>query len=294
MVEQEMMVVNYLVLLPEGDEPEVLPLQLQQAVQHPDELDDADFPPALPPLEPLVAARCVNGTLLRPGNAVGRTTFYGMQTERGKSAPGGVPLGRGVPGQRQSSGGLRGRNLVPPTPPPPLPPPPPPVPHASAAPSTVTYSVQWTPLHTRPKAAGGGGPPDGPPNGGGSSSQGNGHSRRSTWRTHRQEEELGQEEQLRSGGGTGPGGAGPPPPGGGHGGGSSSVPGGTPPQPTGGAGNPGSTPPTPPGLPQSQRHPDPWGPLDRSRKSLPKLMLPSNYKACSILEMRQLTRVATW
>ena len=43
--------------------------------------------------------------------------------------------------------------------------------------------------------------------------------------------------------------------------------------------------------------------LDRSRKALPKLMLPSNYKACSILEMRQLLEswydrctfaIATW
>ena len=94
---------------------------------------------------------------------------------------------------------------------------------------------------------------------------------------HHQEEELGQEEALgqeeqdhlhqeedmRGG---------------------SSTPGGTPPQPSGGgAGNPGTTPPTPPGIPQPPRPSDPWGPLDRSRKALPKLMLPSNYKACSIL-----------
>ena len=45
------------------------------------------------------------------------------------------------------------------------------------------------------------------------------------------------------------------------------------------------------------------GPLDGSRKPLPKLMLPSNYKACSILDMRQLLEswydrctfaIATW
>ena len=61
--------------------------------------------------------------------------------------------------------------------------------------------------------------------------------------------------------------------------------------------------PTLPGIPQPPRPSDPWGPLDRSRKALPKLMLPSNYKACSILEMRQLLElwydrctfaVATW
>ena len=78
----------------------------------------------------------------------------------------------------------------------------------------------------------------------------------------------------------------------------------TPPQQTGGgAGSPGSTPPTPPGIAQPPRSSDPWSPLDRSRKALPKLMLPSNYKACSILEMRQLLEswydrctfaIATW
>ena len=65
--------------------------------------------------------------------------------------------------------------------------------------------------------------------------------------------------------------------------------------------DPGSTP--PPGITQPPRSSDPWGPLDRSRKALPKLMLPSNYKACSILEMRQLLEswydrctfaIATW
>ena len=62
-------------------------------------------------------------------------------------------------------------------------------------------------------------------------------------------------------------------------------------------------PPTPPGIVQPPRSSDPWAPLDRSRKALPKLMLPSNYKACSILEMRQLLEswydrctfaIATW
>ena len=38
--------------LPEGDEPEA-PLYQQQAVQQPNELDDADFPPVLYPQEPL-------------------------------------------------------------------------------------------------------------------------------------------------------------------------------------------------------------------------------------------------
>ena len=164
--------------LPEGEESEAHPYQ-QQTVQEPDELDDADFPPALHPQEPLVAARCVNGTLLRPGNAEEETPSTACR-QSAVCAPGGVPLGRGVPGQQHSPGGLRGRNLVPPVPPPPTPlpsvppppPPPPPVPHASAAPSSAAYPSQWTPLHTRPKAAGGGGPPGGPPNdGSGSSSE---------------------------------------------------------------------------------------------------------------------------
>ena len=58
-----------------------------------------------------------------------------------------------------------------------------------------------------------------------------------------------------------------------------------------------------PGILQPNRHPDPWASLDRSRKPLPKLMLPSNYKACSILDMRQILEswydkstfaIATW
>ena len=44
----------------------------------------------------------------------------------------------------------------------------------------------------------------------------------------------------------------------------------------------------PPSLPPSGRHSDPWAPLDRSRKALPKLSLPSNNKSCSILDMQQL------
>ena len=59
-----------------------------------------------------------------------------------------------------------------------------------------------------------------------------------------------------------------------------------------GAGNPGSTPPTtPPTTPPSGRTIDPWASLDRSRKPLPKLSLPSNYKNCSILDMQQMLEV---
>ena len=80
--------------LPEGDEPEA-PIHPQQAVQHPDELGDADFPPTLPPQEPLVAARCVNGTLLRPGNAEEEPPSTACRQSE-VSAPRGVPLGRGA------------------------------------------------------------------------------------------------------------------------------------------------------------------------------------------------------
>ena len=52
-----------------GDEEPPASTPPQQAVQHPDELDDAAFPPPPPRPEPLVAARCVNGTLLRRGDA---------------------------------------------------------------------------------------------------------------------------------------------------------------------------------------------------------------------------------
>ena len=162
----------------------------QPAVHQPDELHDVRSPVAPLQQAPLVAARCVNGTLLHPGNAEEDQPSTACQQSE-VCAPGGVFLGRGTPGQQQSPGGLRGRNI---NPPPPPPPPPPPVPHASAAPSTARYPLQWTPLHTRPKASGGGDPPGGPPNqGSGSASQWSlpgGHPSGGG-----QEEALGQEEQ---------------------------------------------------------------------------------------------------
>ena len=204
-------------------------------------------------------------------------------------ASGGVALGRGPPGYERSPGGLRGRQI----PPPPPPPPPGPVPHAPAVSSAARYPREWTPLNTKPNATGGGGPPNGPPNGpGGSSDPGaNGHS--------------GQGNNPHPGGGAtgsnGSGGGAPPPPGGQPGG--STPPGNIPPQQTGGAGLPGGAPQAPPGISQPIRQPDPWDALDRSRKPLPKLLLPSNYKVCSILDMRQILEswydkstfaIATW
>ena len=76
------------------------------------------------------------------------------------NAPGGVALGRGPPGFGTSPGSIPSRQIAPPPPPPP--PPPAPVPHGHAISSAATYPMEWTPLHTRPKASGGGGPPDGP------------------------------------------------------------------------------------------------------------------------------------
>ena len=81
----------------------------QPAVHQPDELHDVHSPIAPPHQEPLVAARCVNGTLLRPGNAEeDQPSTACRQSE--VCASGGVPLGRGAPGQQQSPGGLRGRH----------------------------------------------------------------------------------------------------------------------------------------------------------------------------------------
>ena len=94
------------------------------------------------------------------------------------------------------------------------------------------------------------------------------------------QEEAQDQEQVTSRDGSTP--PVPPPP----------TPGSTPPQQSGGAGNPGGTPPTtPPATPPSSRSIDPWASLDRSRKSLPKLSLPSNRKSCSILDMQQTLEV---
>ena len=141
---------------PEAEESDELCPQV--AVPQLDELQNAHSPIAPLPQVPVIAARCVNGNLLRPSNAEEEQPSTALQQSEVR-APGGVQLGRGTPGQSPGPGGRRGRDVHPPLPPPP----PPPVPHASAAPSAVSYPVQWTPLHTRPKAAGGGGPSGDPP-----------------------------------------------------------------------------------------------------------------------------------
>ena len=95
---------------------------LQTAVNQPDELHDAHSPIAPLQQAPLVAARCVNGTILRPRSAEDEHPSTACQHSE-VCAPGGVPLGRGTPGQHQSPGGRRGRDIEPPPPPPPPPPP---------------------------------------------------------------------------------------------------------------------------------------------------------------------------
>ena len=269
MVEQEMTKRELFGGVLVGDD-QGMPFDPFRAVQGPDEIANVSPPSPLRTPQPLVAARCVNGNLVRPDSAEEESPSTACRQSM-VTAPGGVPLGRGPPGQQQLLGGPRGRGI----PPPPPPPPPAPVPHAEAALNATAYPLQWTPLRTRPKASrGGGGPPNDP--GGSSSQSANG--------------QQGQDVSAPPGGGAagspGSGGGAPPPPGGQQGG--TSPPGNTPPQQTGGAGFPGGTPQTPPGRTQPNRHPDPWAPLDRSRKSLPNLMLPSNYKSCSILDMRQL------
>ena len=120
-----------------GDEQDS-PADPLQAVQHPDELGNAAFPSPPQLQQPLVAARCVNGNLVRPANDEEESPSTACR-QSAVMAKGGVPLGRGLPGQQQSPGGLRGRNIPPPPPPPP--PPPAPVPHAAAASSATSSNL---------------------------------------------------------------------------------------------------------------------------------------------------------
>ena len=79
--------------VPDGDDSEEL--CPQPTVHQQDELHDVHSPIAPLHQEPLVAARCVNGTILRPSNAEeDQPSTACRQSE--VCAPGGVPLGRGV------------------------------------------------------------------------------------------------------------------------------------------------------------------------------------------------------
>ena len=259
---------------------------------HQDELDSAA---ALHASDSMAATlqgpKCVNGQLLRPPPPRDDSPSTACRPNV-VNAPGGVVLGRGPPGFGQSPGRVPSRQIFPPPPPPP--PPPAPLPRGDATFNAATYPREWTPLHARPKATGGGGPPDGP--GGGTGSGVGGYSNPAGNPCPG----GGSPGSSDSGGAQPPGGGNP----GRNPGGSSTPPGSTPPQQTGGAGNPGgSQPTTPPGIPQSGRYSDPWAPLDRSGKTLPKLSLPSNYKNCSILDMQQILEawydkstfaIATW
>ena len=262
--------------------------------EHQEELDNAAaLPPVQAPLQSISGARCVNGNLVRPDNTEEESPSTACRPSV-VHAPGGAALGRGPPGFGKSPGSIPGRQV----PPPPPPPPPAPVPHGHAMATAVTYPREWTPLHTRPKATGGGGPPDRP--GGGTGAGVGDHSNSG----NNPSQGGGPSGSNGSGGAQPPGGGNPGGNPGGNQGGGSAPSGSTPPQQSGGAGCPGGTPPsTPPGIPHSGRHSDPWAPLDRSRKALPKLSLPSNYKHCSILDMQQILEswydkstfaIATW
>ena len=89
---------------PDGDDSDELCPQAQ--VPPPDELHEAHSPIA--PLQQAqhVAARCVNGTLIRPSNVEGDHPSTACQQSE-VHAQGGVQLGRGSPGQQQSSGGSK-------------------------------------------------------------------------------------------------------------------------------------------------------------------------------------------
>ena len=82
----------------EGEPEEPCP---QLAVYPPDELHDVHSPDAPLHQAPFVAARCVNGTLMRPGSVEDDQPSTACQQSE-VCAPGGVPLGRGTPGQQQS------------------------------------------------------------------------------------------------------------------------------------------------------------------------------------------------
>ena len=118
-----------------GDEQD-LPADPLQEVQQPDELGNAEIPPFQIPQQPLIAARCVNGNLVRPDSTEEEPPSTACRQST-VMAPGGVQLGRGPQAHQNSPGGLRGKHTPPPPPPPP--PPPAPVPHAPAAPSAATY-----------------------------------------------------------------------------------------------------------------------------------------------------------
>ena len=92
----------------------------QVAVPQQDELQQTHSPIAPLPQVPVIAARCVNGNLLRPSSAEGEQPSTALQQSEVR-APGGVQLGRGTPGQSPGPGGRRGRDVHPPVPPPPNP-----------------------------------------------------------------------------------------------------------------------------------------------------------------------------
>ena len=252
-----------------------------------DELDVAAAPsPTNANVPSRSGPRCINGELVRPQPPRDDSPSTARNTSS-VSASGGVRLGKARPPCFAAPPGI---SQVPSRRLPPPPPPPSSRCSSNAVPDATVYPMQWTPLHTRPKSAGGG-PPDGSGDGGTGSAGGD----PSNPSGNAHPGGGGSAGSSTSGGGDPPGGG---PPNGNPGNGNSAPPptppGSTPPQQTGGAGQPGGhpTPPAPPPpTPPGQRPVDPWTSLHRSRKPLPKLSLPSNYKNCSILDMQQMLKV---
>ena len=223
----------------------------------------------------LAGPRCINGELARPTPPRDYSPSTACQAST-VCASKGVRLGKANPpcfGAPPGINQVPSRRLQPP------PPPPPSGNSSSLAANPVSYPMPWTPLNTRPKCSGGG-PPDG--SGGGSNRSGAGDPTNPSSNAHLGGGGAGSNSSgggVPSGGGPpncnpGSGSAPPPPP----------PPGSTPPQSTAGAGQPGGNPNpacTPPTTPPGHRAVDPWASLDWSRKPLPKLSLPSNYKSCS-------------
>ena len=81
-----------------GEEQEI-PADPFQAVEQQAYADTLGVGPAQLPQQPIAAARCINGNLVRPDNADEEAPSTAC-----RQSPGGVPLGKGSPGSQQSPG----------------------------------------------------------------------------------------------------------------------------------------------------------------------------------------------
>ena len=93
--------------MPEADDVDLLGDPARNAVQQ-DELENAEVLPLVhAPQSPISGARCVNGNLVRPGNAEEEPPSTACR-QSAVNAPGGVALGRGPPGFGKSPGIIPG------------------------------------------------------------------------------------------------------------------------------------------------------------------------------------------